>query len=37
MAGHNKEMTLNVYNQTLAKANQSLVTKLDDLYIPNLK
>lgn len=37
MAGHNKEMTLNVYNQTLAKANQSLVTKLDDLYIPKIQ
>ena len=36
MAGHNKEMTLNVYNQTLEKATQNLVTNLDKLYVPKI-
>lgn len=36
MAGHNKEMTMNVYNQSLNKAKDDLVQKLDKLYVPKI-
>ena len=35
MAGHNKEMTFNVYNQSINKAKIDLVQKLDTFYVPN--
>lgn len=35
MAGHNKEMTFNVYNQSVNKAKVDLVEKLNTFYVPN--
>lgn len=37
VAGHNKEMTLNVYNQSVLVAKQELVNKLDTLYTPKFE
>lgn len=34
MAGHNKEMTFNVYNQSVNKAKVDLVQKLNSFYVP---
>lgn len=36
VAGHNKEMTMNVYNQSVNKAKEDLLEKLDKLYVPKI-
>lgn len=36
MAGHNKEMTMNVYNQSVRKAKEDLIEKLNQLYVPKI-
>lgn len=36
-AGHNKEMTMNEYNQVLGIANKELVDSLSKLYVPKIK
>ncbi len=36
-AGHNKEMTMNQYNQVLGVANKELVDSLSKLYVPKIK
>lgn len=35
VSGHNKEMTMNVYNQSVSSAKHDLVNKLDTLYTPH--
>ena len=35
-AGHNKEMTMNQYNQVLGVANKELVDSLSKLYVPKI-
>lgn len=37
MAGHDKKMTVDNYNQSLEKAKKNLIKHLEKIYVPNIK